>query len=60
MKNDEQYTPQAFAERMRKLTERDDWDERHVAGDNLMMEFLRHFGYGEGCDIFNEMEKWYQ
>ena len=36
-----------------------DCEPRHIDADSLMCEVLRQLGYGDGVDIFENMEKWY-
>lgn len=54
-------TPRAFANRMESI--RDKWSKdrecMHVEADELLVEALRSLGYGDGCDIFERMDKWY-
>lgn len=55
-------TPAEFKERMQKLAPR---EERipsyndYMDADLLLLECLRSLGYGEGCDIYEQIEKWY-
>lgn len=53
-------TPAEFADRMKRVSDEcDDTEIAHSIGDGLMLEILREAGYGEGCDIFEAMDKWY-
>jgi hypothetical protein len=53
-------SPAEFAERMRKIAEVvGDPEASHGEGDQLMTELLCQLGYGEGCDVFDKMPKWY-
>lgn len=53
-------TPEEFAERMRAAARsKGDAEDHHMLADELMVELLRSLGYGEGCDIFEEMPRWY-
>jgi hypothetical protein len=55
--------PEEFARQMREICEKhwNDADEEtdHIAADSLMVEVLSSLGYGEGCDAFVRMAKWY-
>lgn len=57
-------TPEIFAERMKNIQGLYptfyDTAERHIAMDNLMCELLQELGYGEGIDIFENSDKWYE
>ena len=50
--------PAEFAERMREASECGS-EEGHLLADRLMLETLRSLGYGEGCDVFEAMDRWY-
>ena len=52
-------TPEEFAKKMEELSLNGDIEEAHGNADDLMCELLRQLGYGEGVQIFQEMEKWY-
>jgi hypothetical protein len=52
-------TPAQFAERMQVIASGDDTEGNHGEADDLMELVLRRLGYGEGCDVFAKMEKWY-
>ena len=53
-------TPQEFARKMRQVGEQNaDVEICHKAADELLLEVLRQQGYGEGCDVFDSMNKWY-
>ena len=66
---DSDYSPEAFTGRMESIrigntfygadAKRVDPFHFHEEADELMLEFLRHLGYGEGCRIFEENPKWY-
>ena len=57
------YAPAEFRFRMQEcyiLAERDGDEERaHENADLIIIELLRSLGYEEGCDVFEEMPKWY-
>jgi hypothetical protein len=36
-----------------------DKEADHAEADALLIECLRSQGYGEGCDLFDMIEKWY-
>ena len=67
--NPEPMSPDEFKERMQKASEitytfttgltQFDAESAHSEGDDLMCQVLRELGYGEGIDIFEQMEKWY-
>lgn len=49
-----------FAKEMEAIAALDsDPEKAHVRADDLMCRVLRGLGYGEGIDIFNDIEKWY-
>ena len=48
-----------FFRRMQAFSEDDDTENGHCGADDHMVEILRRHGYGEGCDIFDAMYKWY-
>lgn len=54
-------TPTDFAVQMRRLatSEEDGLEETHMKADKLMCTILREWGYSEGVDVFEEMDKWY-
>lgn len=55
-------TPQEFAQQMQEIARgpgRGDAETRHFEADDLVAKVLRTLGYGDGADIFDEMEKWY-
>jgi hypothetical protein len=55
------YTPAEFAAKMREVQNkyRGDSERAHIWADDLLMELLASLGYGEGVDVFNDMDKWY-
>ena len=55
-------TPEEFALQMKEIAntaEHDDEEKAHGKGDQLMTDTLTALGYKEGCDIFDDMPKWY-
>ena len=54
-------TPKEFAKEMQNicLLSHDDREIAHCDADDLLCQVLRELGYGEGVDIFEEMDKWY-
>ena len=56
----EPFTPAAFKSRMANIFYGyDDPEVNHKRMDEVMCEFLRQLGYGDGVDIFESAEKWY-
>lgn len=51
--------PEEFATKMREIAESGDTEAAHGHADDLLVEVLRSLGYGEGCDVFEAMHKWY-
>lgn len=49
-------TPAEFAQMMRLIS---DAKAAHLQADSLMCEVLESLGYGEGVEIFENMEKSY-
>lgn len=55
-------TPAEFTLRMKELAnmaEHEDEEVAHGKADQLMTDTLTALGYKEGCDIFDDMPKWY-
>ena len=59
-------TPEEFSKAMMEIKTGSFYGERmydeenqHRDADHLMCKVLRSLGYGDGVDIFNEMNKWY-
>ena len=52
-------TPEEFAQRMQEISEYESVQASHIAGDDLMCELLEDLGYGDGVQIFYNMDKWY-
>ena len=52
---------EAFANKMAEIQTQweDDEEVCHSEMDNLMCDLLRHMGFGEGVDIFENTPKWY-
>ena len=55
----QQPTPEAFAEQMRRLDEKCDTEEGHEKADALMCDVLVSLGFFEGVQVFKQMAKWY-
>lgn len=53
------FSAENFADIMRAIDYESDKEQGHILADKAMVEFLKHLGYGNGCDIFNNMSKWY-
>ena len=59
---DKPMEPELFSAKMRTISdfaETDDEEEAHMQADALLIEVLRAYGYDKGCDIFENMPKWY-
>ncbi len=52
-------SPEVFKESMERIACSDDTEGNHVNADELMCELLTALGYGEGVEIFKNMDKWY-
>ena len=66
-------TPEEFAQKMQEITDAEEkvvsaigiafmyhnTEYAHKIADNLMGTLLKSLGYGDGIEIFEEMEKWY-
>lgn len=53
-------SPKEFAEEMKRIAERDTYEEtRHVKMDDYMCDVLRQLGFEEGVAIFMATPKWY-
>ena len=52
-------SPKEFSEKMQTIAEVRDPEEGHSKMDDLMCELLKSLGYGEGVEIFEDVEKWY-
>lgn len=52
-------SPEEFKQRMLDIRKGYSKELGHVVMDELMIQILRSFGYGEGCDIFDNAPKWY-
>jgi len=49
-----------FAYKMRECATRSySRANAHIEADDLMCAQLRRLGYGDGVDVFEEMDKWY-
>lgn len=51
--------PKLFAKLMRQIASGSDTEACHCDADDLMLKLLRDLGYGEACDIFEAMPRWY-
>ena len=58
---DQDWTPETFAEEMRKIQEeyKDDPEDCHWVMDAVMVHVLTQLGYGEGATVFAGTKKWY-
>lgn len=52
-------TPREFADQMKEFAKGGDLEVTHGMADDLMCKVLYRLGYGEGVEIFEEMDKWY-
>lgn len=55
-------TPEEFTLKMKEfanMAEHEDEEIAHGKADELMTNTLAALGYKEGCDIFDDMPKWY-
>lgn len=48
-----------FANIMRAIDYQLDEEQGHILADDVMCLFLRHYGYANGCNVFENMKKWY-
>jgi hypothetical protein len=60
------FDPTTFTEQMRAIRDRQRDDSRrpdqetdHVDADDLMVAMLRHHGYDEAMDVFEQLDIWY-
>ena len=55
-------TPEEFAERMQAIKDKPEhFDEYHHApADALLVECLESLGYGEGCELYESIDKWFE
>lgn len=56
--NNTPMTPEEFKQAMADA-EQYGVEEDHLAMDDIMCTLLRSLGYGEGIDIFDNIDKWY-
>ena len=58
---EQEWTPDTFAEEMRKIQEefKDDAENCHWVMDAVMVHVLTQLGYGEGANVFASTKKWY-
>ena len=52
-------TPEYFEEEMKKISDIDNIEDRHIEADALMCAVLDALGFKAGIEIFRNMEKWY-
>ena len=55
----EKMTPEEFKNKMQKIAAEYGIEDGHIEADDLMIELLKELGYGEGAEIFDQMDKWY-
>ena len=60
-------SPEEFTSAMKAIADRPpnkrgfvDTEVVHIDMDDLLVKVLRELGYGEGCDVFDGTEKWYE
>lgn len=54
--------PELFSAKMLTISdmaETEDEEVAHMNADALLVEVLRAYGYDRGCDVFENMPKWY-
>lgn len=56
---EKEFSTKGFANEMRRIDRNNNTEMAHILADELMCKLLREFGYGEGVDIFEQMDKWY-
>lgn len=52
-------TPEEFKKKMLEIKESKSTEDKHIEADYLMGEVLKELGYGDGVEIFREMDLWY-
>jgi hypothetical protein len=56
--------PELFTQQMQEAliikSSMEDEANTHRRADELMCEYLRWLGYGEGIDLFEESTRWYE
>jgi hypothetical protein len=57
---EKEFSERIFATEMRRISEHKDTEMAHIMADELMCKLLRELGYGDGVDIFENMNKWYE
>lgn len=59
--NQKPMTPEEFEAKMREIFSSEGYDneEAHGKADTLMVQLLTSLGYGGGCKIFEDADKWY-
>lgn len=60
-KSEKKLTPKEFRARMAGIRKAhfDDTETLHAEADTLLSETLRKLGYEDGCDIYDNLPKWY-
>ena len=56
---EKEFSAKGFTNEMRRIERNNDTEMAHILADELMCKLLRELGYGEGVDIFEQMDKWY-
>ena len=54
-----EFSAKGFANEMRRIDRDNNTEMAHIYADELICKLLRELGYGEGVDIFEQMDKWY-
>ena len=52
-------TAREFETRMKKISQEEDVEMRHIHADKLLCDALTSLGYEAGVNIFTNMELWY-
>lgn len=52
-------TPQEFRKKMLECDASGDTEAAHGEADELMCDLLESMGYGDGVEVYREMNKWY-
>ena len=52
-------SPDEFRLQMKEIEQNDDIEEAHGDADELMCSLLDTLGYGQGVEIFRNMDRWY-
>lgn len=56
---EKEFSTKGFANKMLRIARNNNTEMAHIQADELMCELLRELGYGEGVNIFENMNKWY-